>query len=219
MLVSTQRKIALRCPLCGKLELHPISLFDFSGYAPLRIACQCGFTKLVINTKNYKEFNFQLPCLICDEVHILKFLRHELWEMNSSILRCTETGQELGYIGTNAAIERIIQQKQQDVESIINGLGFDDYFSNPPVMFEVLNLLNQISEANLLSCSCGNRRIEIDIFPEKLELHCPYCQSIHIIYAETLEDLYLVKQAKRITLTERGFTSFDSSKVRPNLKS
>jgi hypothetical protein len=219
MLVSTQRKIALRCPLCGRLDLHQFSLFDFSGHTPVRVSCKCGFQKLIINTKNYQEFYLQLPCLICEEVHILIFKRHELLEQQLSVLRCAETGQDLGYIGVEASIDRIIRQKQDDIGSIINNLGFEDYFTNPQVMFEILNQLHQIADENNLFCSCGNNQIEIDVFPEKLELHCPYCQSIHVIYAETIEDLYMVKKVKLIVMTEKGFTSLDISKVHPNLKS
>lgn len=219
MLVSTQRKIALRCPLCGRLDFHQVFIFDFSGYSPVRIHCKCGFQKLVISTKDYQNFSLQLPCLICEEVHILKFKRHELLEQPLSILRCSETGQELGYIGVESSVDRIIAQKQDDMGSIINNLGFEDYFTNPQVMFEILNRLHQIADENNLFCSCGNNQIEIDVFPEKLELRCPYCQSIHIIYAETIEDLYMVKKVKLIVMTEKGFTSFDSSKVHPNLKS
>ncbi len=215
MLVSTQRTLALRCPLCGRLEFHQVSLFDFSGHAPVRIRCKCGFNKAILYTKNGREYFLQIPCLICEEIHILRFGKRELWEKPTLLIRCTETGQELGYLGTENSIERIVRQKQDDLDSIINNLGFDDYFANPPVMFETLNHLHQIVEENNLYCLCGNHQIEIDVFPEKLELRCPLCQSIHIIYAETIEDLKLVKQAVKIALTEKGFSSFDSSKVHP----
>lgn len=219
MLVQTQRTIALRCPLCGRLEFNKISLFDFSGYSSIKVNCKCGFDKLLITTKNFKEFFLQLHCLICEEIHILQFERNKLWEQTTSVLRCTETGQDLGYVGSEESIEKVIRQKQDDLGSIFNNFGFDDYFTNPQVMYEVLNHLHQIAEENNLFCSCGNNQIEIDVFPEKLELHCPYCQSIHVIYAETIEDLCLVKQTRFIAMTEKGFTSFDSSKVHPNLKS
>lgn len=186
---------------------------------PVRLNCECGFNKLIINTKNFREFFLQLPCLICEDVHIIKMTRHELWEQTTTVLRCLETGQDLGFIGTDTSIEKIVRQKQDDFESIINNLGFDDYFSNPQIMFEILNHLHRIADDNQLFCSCGNNQIEIEVFPEKLELRCPFCQSIHIIYAETLEDLYIVKQIDSIVMTEKGFTSFDSSNVRPNLNS
>ena len=218
MIISTQRSLALRCPLCGRLGNHTISIFDFSKRTPLRVICKCGFNKLIINTKNFKEFYLHLSCLICEEIHIIKFTRQELWEKSVLVIRCTETGQELGYLGDETVLDKIIKQKQNDIESIMNNLGFDDYFTNPQVMLEVLNHLHQLAEQNQMFCLCGNNQIEIDVFPEKLELHCSFCQSLHIIYAETLEDLRIVKQASSIALTERGFTSFDASKVHPNLK-
>lgn len=216
MLISTQRILALRCPLCGRLEFNPISWFDFSGKDPVRIKCKCGFNKVVINSKNnYRDYYFQLPCLICDEVHIIKFSKNELWGNINLVLRCVANGQELGYVGAEAAIDKLFSQKRDDMESVINNLGFDDYFTNPQVMYEILNHLHQLAELNQLFCHCGNNQIEIDVFPEKLELHCAFCHSLHIIYAETVEDLQLVKKANEIALTEKGFSSFDSSKVHP----
>jgi thiol-disulfide isomerase/thioredoxin len=219
LLVTTQRSLALRCPLCGRLEFNQLSLFDFSGRSQVRINCECGFKKMVLSTKNFKDYFLQVPCLICDQIHLLKFTHHELWEKPVVILRCAETAQELGYMGEAESLEKLVRRKQNDVESIVNNYGFDDYFTNPQVMFEVLNHLHQIAEEEHLFCMCGNNNIEIDVFPEKLELQCPHCQSIHIIYAETMEDLKIVKQVKVIAMTEKGFTSFDSSKVHPNLNS
>lgn len=218
MLFTTERSLALRCPLCGNLEFHRISLFNFSGHTPVRINCKCGFTKLTVTSRNCKEFLLQLPCLICEEMHLIKCSYRDFWEKPTLILRCVETGHELGYLGSESTIEKIVHQKQGDLESIFNNFGFEDYFSNPHIMLEVLNHLHQLAEENMMFCQCGNDQIEIDVFPEKLELRCPYCQSLHIIYAETLEDLHIVKQAKSIALTEKGFTSFDSSKIHPNSK-
>lgn len=216
MLISTQRTIALRCPLCGRLEFNPISWFDFSGKDPVRIQCKCGFNKLIISSRNnYHDYYFQVPCLICDEVHIIRFSKAELWGKISLVLRCATNGQELGYIGTETAIEKLITQKRDDLDSVINNLGFDDYFTNPQVMYEILNHLHQLADSNQLFCLCGNNQIDIEVFPEKLELHCSFCQSLHIIYAETIEDLQIVKGTKEIALTEKGFSSFDSSKVHP----
>jgi len=218
MIVSTQRSLTIRCPLCGRLENHTISFFDLARNVPLKISCKCGFDKLTISTKNFKDYYLQIACLICEEIHVIKLSRRELWEQSVIALRCSETGQELGYIGDEAALEKIVKQKQDDIESIMNNLGFDDYFNNPQVMFEVLKHLHQIAAKHQMFCLCGNHQIEIEVFPEKLELHCPICHSLHIIYAETTEDLKIVKQVNSIALTEKGFTSFDASKVHPNLK-
>jgi hypothetical protein len=219
LLVTTQRSFALRCPLCGRLEFQQLSLFAFTGSSSVNLNCQCGFAKLTLTTKNYKEFLLYIPCMFCNATHMLKYSFHELWETPVRMIRCPETGQELGYMGEHEALGRVIRRKQNDVDSIINDFGFDDYFTNPPVMFEILNHLHQIAAADRLFCACGNNNIEIDVFPEKLELKCPKCQSLHIIYAETLEDLWVVKKVQTIVMTEKGFTSFESDKVHPNQNS
>ncbi len=215
MLIVTGRTLALRCPLCGRLEFHKISLFDFSGQSVTRIHCRCGFEKAILYTKNRKGYYLQIPCLVCEDVHIHHFSKTELWEEPLQMLRCSETDQEIGYLGIESAVEAMVRQKRDDVESIFNNVGFDDYFTNPQVMFEILNHLHQIAEANKLYCHCGNNQIEIDVFPEKLELRCPRCQSRQIIQAVTIEDLKMVKQAKQIALNEKGFSAFDSGKVHP----
>ncbi len=219
MIVSTLRSLALRCPLCGKLELHQISLFELTGYSPVKVNCRCGFTKALVLTKNYKKISIQIPCLLCEEQHLFKYTCRDFVEKPILILRCIETGQELGYVGTDETINRLMKQKQNDLESIFNNFGFDDYFTNPQVMMEVLNHMHQVADESNLFCSCGNSQIDMDVFPEKLELHCPVCRSLHVIYAETYEDLRVVKQARIITLTEKGFTSLDSSKTNPSLHS
>ncbi|TCL61978.1 hypothetical protein EDC14_10297 [Hydrogenispora ethanolica] len=215
MLIVTDRTLALRCPLCGRLEFHPISLFDFSGHSSMRLRCKCGFEKAILYTKNSKGYFLQLPCLICEEVHIHHFTKQELWADPLLILRCTETDQEVGYLGMDGEVESMVRRKRNDPDSIFNNVGFDDYFVNPQVMFETLNCLHQLAEANKLTCRCGNDRIEIAVFPDKLELRCPVCQSQHTIPAETIDDLKLVKQAQPIVLNEKGFSGLDSSKVHP----
>ncbi len=215
MLIATERTLALRCPVCGRLEFHKVSWFDFSGRSSLRIQCKCGFNKAILHTKNLQTYLLQMSCLVCEEVHILRFAKKEFWNDLLIPLQCPDTDQELGYIGSAAEIEKVVNDKRDNADSIFNNLGFDDYFSNPQVMFETLNHLHQLAEESQLFCRCGNDQIEIDVFPEKLELRCPNCQSLHIIYAETIDDLKIVKKAKLIALNEKGFTSFDSSKVHP----
>lgn len=218
MLVSTQRSLAMRCPLCGRLEINQISLFDFAGRTQLHLSCSCGFERITFNIKKGKAYSLQLPCLICEEVHLIRLSREEMWQQPLIVLSCNTTGQELGYLGTDDAIRQLVKKKHDDLESIINDLGFDDYFTNPQVMFETLSHLHQIAEASKLYCACGNPQIDVEVFPEKLELHCPLCQSLHIIYAENIEDLRMIKQTDLIAMTEKGFTSFNSSKLYPIIK-
>mgnify|MGYP007100548937 CR=1 FL=1 len=93
------------------------------------------------------------------------------------------------------------------------GPGFTDYFTRPEVMFQVLGHLKSLAEKENLICQCGNRRIKVDVFPDKLELRCISCHSLLIIYAETQEDLMAVRKMPRIVMSERGFASIDASRI------
>lgn len=215
MLIETERSLMIRCPICGKLELNQISLFQFSGDGSFQVSCQCGFNLLTAYTDNYRDFHFQIPCQSCEEVHHLSLSRQQLWKHSFTVLRCYNTGKELGYLGTFDGFNNNLGSLQEELLSFNQDDDFDDYFSNMPVMFEVLKHLNHLVEEDKLFCRCGNKQIDLKIFPEKLELHCPVCHSLHLIYAETKDDLRLVQKADVIAMVEKGFTSFDAGNVQP----
>jgi hypothetical protein len=216
LLITTQRSLMARCPLCGRLGFHPLSLFHLNETEPLRISCGCGFEKLVIQTKG-REITLQAPCLLCEELHSYKYNKRQMGETALLGLKCTETGQELGFFGTISAIDRLVRSRYNDLESIINNNGFEEYFSNPPVMLGVLHHLQAVAKEEFLYCHCGNHQIAVNIFPEKLELQCPDCQSLYIIYAETREDLQAMQEVQTIAMAEKGFTSCNTGKANPDI--
>jgi len=74
-------------------------------------------------------------------------------------------------------------------------------------MFEVLNCLHDVAEEGYLYCECGSYQIEIDIFPDRIELNCKDCKSNSVIYAENDEDLNKIKETKKIELVGSGLKS------------
>ncbi|MDD4169235.1 MAG: hypothetical protein PHD36_03085, partial [Desulfotomaculaceae bacterium] len=84
------------------------------------------------------------------------------------------------------------------------------YFHNPAIMYEVLDCMYDIANEGELYCQCGDFKIEVDIFPDRLELHCRNCDSINIVYAETEEDLSVIQQIDSIELAMHGFKCLDS---------
>lgn len=213
MIVPTQRQIALRCPVCGHLELHPLSLFSFSGSSTVVFHCSCGFNKLTIATRDHKTYSFQFTCMICDEIHILNVRYFHVWKNEITPIACPVTSQELGYIGDKEHLEELMMENSRNMESVLNDVGFDDFFANPTVMVQVLSHLHHVAEEGHLYCQCGNKDIQVDVFPEKLELRCPHCNSLSVIYAENQEDLELVQNIRVIAMTEKGFTSFNAHKI------
>lgn len=202
--------LAIRCPECGKMEYHQFSRFSIARGEALQFTCSCGATKLIVNTKDYKSYWLQIPCVVCETVHIREFSGKRLWSGEVVSLLCDDTELELAHIGPKAKVCEMTASYEQELETLANEFGFDSYFNNSKIMYEVLNCLHDIAEDGGLYCQCGNYKIEVDIFPDRLELQCKNCDSLNIIYAETEEDLKVIQQVDKIELARHGFICLDS---------
>lgn len=219
MYVPTSSIVAIRCPACGQLEFHALSLFDFAGANSNKIQCTCGRTLLNIGTKDRKKFWLHAECVMCETKHMLYFTRKQIWSKQVLELICEETGLEIGYIGPKNKVRQCVQKQDRSLAEMADELGFADYFDNPDIMYEVLDRLYQIAENGNLNCKCGNQNIEIEIFPDHLELSCDYCRSVARIMAKTDEDLQNINNSTAIMLTETGFSFTGIHKDRRRKKS
>ncbi|TYO96531.1 hypothetical protein [Desulfallas thermosapovorans] len=211
MIIDTDTLLAMRCPECGKLDYHNLSRFSFSGRKRVEIFCSCGYVKLVITSKDRKSFWLQVPCVVCESKHVHSFSSKMLWSERVNYLFCHETGLELGYIGPCDEVKAMAAAQQETMEALADDFeAEDEYFNNSEVMYEVLNCLHDIAEQGSLYCQCGNRDVEVDIFPDRLELHCKDCDSVNIIYAETDDDLRVIREVETIELVRNGFECLDS---------
>jgi len=68
----------------------------------------------------------------------------------------------------------------------------------------------ELAEQGLVYCQCGNYNIEIDVFPDRMELQCKKCNGVSIIYAETEEDLSIVQQVDELELIKDSLGFLDS---------
>lgn len=218
MLITSVRTAALRCPLCGRFGVHRFTVFDFSGGRAFRLMCDCGYHKMTIVKRNYRDYTLRIPCLVCETTHQLLLGRDALWDEDFCIVRCPETSCELGYIGSDHEVSDYIERHQTSDDSIANGEGFDDYFTNPDVMYQILAHLHKIAGRGDLFCGCGQRDIDVEVFPERLELRCPSCKSVNIVFAETAEDLQAALEAQVVELIENGFSSIDATAYRRRIK-
>lgn len=207
MIVATEFVVAMRCPSCGKLDFHAISRFVFAKNGSHTVVCSCGAPKLIIGTKNRQQYWFQMPCVLCETNHLVYYKAKQLWSTEVTFFYCNDTSVELGFFGPNDKVHTLAENYEHNLESLVDELGYDDYFFNPEVMFEVLNCLHDIAEEGFLYCECGSYQIEIDIFPERIELQCKDCKTVSMVYAETDEDLEKVKGIKKIELVKNGFKS------------
>jgi hypothetical protein len=209
--VETEKILAMHCPECGKLEYHRLQRFAIGSGQGLSLKCSCGAVKLIISTTDRIKYRVKVNCIFCEEYHNQTMSGRHIWSSGKIIdLLCYETGLELGHIGPEESIKRMVSDWERELEILINEFGRDDYFNNSKIMYEVLQCLHRIAEKGTLYCQCGNYQIGVDIFPDRLELQCRDCGSINIIYAETEEDLQVIQQVEEIELVASGFEYLDS---------
>ena len=217
MLITTVTTLAIRCPECGALEFHNLSRFALSGRGKLQLSCSCGAFLLGIVSKPPRSYWLQLPCVFCETKHIREISGSRLWGKKTNTLTCPESGLELGFIGSYEEVKGLAETLDTGLETLMDELGYDEYFNNPEVMHQVMQCLQDIADNGGLYCQCGNTRIEVDVFLDRLELHCKECDSINIVYAETEEDLTVIQQVDSIELAQHGFKCLDSFSNSPKL--
>lgn len=219
MYIPTSSVVAIRCPFCGQLEFHALSLFDFAGANSTKIQCSCGETLLAMGTKNRKQFWLQMECVLCEAKHLYYFTRRQIWSSEVLEIHCEETGLEIAYIGPRNKVRQCVQRQERSLAEMAEEMGFEHYFDNPDVMYGILDHLYQLAENGHLSCQCGNHNIEIEIFPDCLELSCDLCRCRAQIMAQQEEDLDKIKNTGIITLEGAGIGPAKTPKIRRHKKS
>ncbi|MFZ5596739.1 MAG: hypothetical protein ACOY31_06965 [Bacillota bacterium] len=211
MTVETEKELAMRCPRCGKHEYHRISRFSAGTGKSLNINCSCGAVKFVIETRNRSDYRLKIACAFCDDYHSQTMTGKRIWSSDEIInFCCHDTGFELGHMGSGEKVRKITSGRERELEILVSEFGRDGFFHNSKIMYEILRCIHQIAERDDLYCQCGNSHIEVEIFPDRLELQCADCGSINIIYAETEDDLAVVRQVEEIELVRNGFEYLDS---------
>lgn len=212
MVIETERAVAMRCPACGKLNHQVFSLFEFSGTNTLKLHCSCGFTLLILATRDHRRYSLQTFCVVCESTHVSSLTRHELWSDESTEITCPETYVELATVGTKSTVQDMIRREQTPLAELLDSSEYEDFFENSEVMTKLLRSLHELAEKGQLFCQCGNVNLDIDIYPERVELHCPDCDGSLTIYGRTQEDSRLLDSVSQIELVKETFTSMDGQR-------
>ncbi len=211
MPVETEKVLAMRCPECGKLDYHRMRRFAIARGESIDVKCSCGAVKFVIGTVNRSDYRIKVACVYCEGFHHHSLPGKKIWSSAGvTDFFCPETGLDLGHVGPEEAVRQAVKGREKELEVLVDEFGRDDYFHNSRIMYEVLRCLQHIAEKGTLYCQCGNYQIGVDIFPDRLELHCNKCDSVNIIYAETDDDLEVIQQVEEIELAKNGFEYLDS---------
>lgn len=200
MLIPTTTVIALRCQFCGRMSFQGLSLFQFSRTRSHRFECTCGEELFSIISKDRKVFWLQFICSMCESRHVIRLAKREIWSSQVFDLYCEDTGLEVGHTGPREAVRQRVQEQDKTLAEMAQQLGFTDYFENPDVMYQVLEHLHKIAENGNLYCSCGNQDVEIEIFPDFVELRCDHCLAKVTVMARDQQDLDTVQKRWEVDL-------------------
>lgn len=212
MRMRPPRHVLMKCSECGTLEPEVLTVFSFSGHRPARFGCDCGHTRLTLSTRDDMTYSLSFYCIVCETTHSVSLSAFELWRAPMEPIKCPDTDVELGYIGEPGRIRHALQMQRSLGELLPKDLSISEFFTSPDIMYEVLNMLHNIAKSGSLYCECGNDNIQVDLYPEKLELRCPSCSSLSIIYAENEDDLAVMSRLEVIEMKKAGFTSVDASR-------
>ncbi|ACL70552.1 hypothetical protein [Halothermothrix orenii] len=200
MVIEHSSAFAMRCPTCGRLEVNQLNIFQLSGNKTHRIKCQCGRQKVSFKRKGRKFISIKFYCIICDREHVTVIPRDEFFTKNHlNVLVCPNTELNLGYYGSYLLLREELNRQQEELNSIANEMGFDD-FNDPEIMLEVLDHLHDIAAEGSLFCECGSHDINIDLFSDKIQLLCNNCNSSLVVPASTREDVDLLKNKDEVII-------------------
>lgn len=217
MLISTNIAIAVRCSDCGSLRVHHTSLFELFTNRRTELVCTCGQHNAIIKTKDYKSLWMEISCFACQDKHLFKYTLKQLLRGNI-ITRCIESGIEICFMVSNGDVDELIEKYETDAEELYRELGFLDYFINPEIMMKSLDRIKELDNKGRLSCSCGDNNIEMNIFPDRIELKCMKCEGIKLIYTENNDDYKNFMAKEEIVLRESSFECIDAINQNNDIK-
>lgn len=197
VIVSASTTFAIRCPRCGKLELAPVSRFAFGKGRSVKVACSCGGHTLTTGTKRGQVF-LQVPCYLCDGLHFLYYSPKQFWNAKLEEVSCVETSLQLGVFGSLPEVEQYARPGGGELERLLEDSAFDDYFDHREVMYQMLARIHTLAAEGNVTCACGNHKLAIDIYPDRLDLTCADCGRHKSVSARSDVDLVELERTARI---------------------
>ncbi|SCG81817.1 hypothetical protein DW1_0196 [Proteiniborus sp. DW1] len=209
MLVNTKIAIAVRCGTCDSLNVHETTLFELFSNKVTDLDCSCGQRIAIIRANDYKSLQMDIDCCVCEDKHTFKYTLKQLLKGNI-ITRCIETGVEICLMVNNGDAGELIDNFKVNSDGIYGELEFLDYFNAPDIMMKSLNRIKELDNDGRIGCSCGENSIEMNIFPDRIELKCMKCKGIKLIYAENNEDYWNFVSKDKIIIRENRFECIDA---------
>ncbi len=200
MLIDMDVTIAYKCFCCGMFDFTNINLFKFHKHKGIVPKCRCEGTKLDIVEVCKNTYKITVPCIACGAEHSLIINREDLTSKDIMVYTCPVTSIKQCFIGRDSSVRDHVDKFEKELDVIIDGLGYENYFVNTQVMIETLNKIHDIAEQGDLSCQCGCNDIGVSLHRKGICLKCPQCSGNKFIPAASNNDLKKTIQKVRIIL-------------------
>ena len=213
MLIDTARIVAIRCPQCGRLEVNQINLFELGNSLPPLVDCQCGYNLAKIIRRG-RLYRLEIGCIVCEISHEFLLDVGRMLRGDAVVLYCPESNLDLALIGHAPKVDELVAQENDILANVLDSNLVESEFNNADIMRTVLGRLQSWVDEGRLYCACGNLHMEVELFPEKVEVICPRCGGTLVIYAEREEDLLALNGLEQVVLKRGAFTCIDSADFR-----
>ncbi|QNU66782.1 hypothetical protein EHE19_018410 [Ruminiclostridium herbifermentans] len=200
MLIDMDVTIAYKCFCCGMFDFANINLFRLHRHKSIVPKCKCEGTKLKIVEICKNNYAITVPCIACGEEHSLIIKREDLTSKDIMVYTCPITSIKQCFIGRDSSVRKHVDKFEKELDVIIDGLGYENYFVNTQVMIETLNKIHDIAEQGDLRCQCGCNDIGVSLLRKGIYLKCPQCSGNKYIPAASNNDLKKTIQRVRIIL-------------------
>lgn len=173
------------------IDIIPISLFQRYEQKPLTVFhCKKGM-------------RIEIYCNECKEYNIFSIPLKSLNRPGGHHVYCCGCGHELGFIGSKTDVEAMASKHRHEVESLIHEMGLDDYFTNPLIVYELINYIHDMAESKKIYCQCKSQDVAASLSADKIELTCKKCGGTYLVNAGDWKDLERVKKMGSIVIKSK----------------
>lgn len=185
----------------GEMNIIPISLFKRNNSDGILSRYRRGMRPIEIIRKK-RGINVSMYCDGCQQYTTYQFSLRDLCRKGGNYLYCDNCSIDLGFIGNREDVEKVALKHKKKVEFLIKEMGFDSFFKNPLIVYELINYIHYMVENKKIICECGSVDIKTNVNFDKIELLCEKCESRLVIDAKNRKDLEKIKQGNSIVITQ-----------------
>ena len=208
MVINGHKTLLIRCDTCGRVREYDLNLFNISREILNRFKCTCGQTNVSLKTVNYKDYYLGINCFACGQRHFYRLSLRQLF-CEENMYTCLGD-MKTCFIGSSEVANELLNIKKLELDDVMGGREYKNQFNNYKIFSACLNEINKLQEEGKVFCECGNKDMTLEFFSDRIELKCGNCNSVQIIFAETEEDLDILKRKKKIHMEEHNIACLDS---------